>query len=178
MPDLDRGLEAERAAAVRAGVALARLAEVGEARLVVASVLDAAQVEAVAVRARDELALAKRLVGDDLAGEADRAERAGIGAERLADLLLGRGPSGSPSAVASFAVSSRSSPRIRPSTSVPSCFTTGIAFEVAAASIPRKLGERVDRRHARRLDLLGRVEPLGELGRRAESPCAISRSAA
>ena len=51
--------------------------------LEVAAVLDAAQVPAGAVRAGDELALAQRLVGDDLAREADRAERAGVGAERL-----------------------------------------------------------------------------------------------
>ena len=57
----------EPPAAVRAGVALDRLADVGEARREVAAVLDAAQVPAGAVRARDELALAERLVGDDLA---------------------------------------------------------------------------------------------------------------
>ena len=80
----------ERAAAVRAGVALARLAQVGEARLEVAPGLDAAQVPAVAVRAGDELPVAQRLVGDDLALEADRAERAAGGAERGADLVVGR----------------------------------------------------------------------------------------
>ena len=52
-----------------------RLAQVGEARLVVAARLDAAQMEAVAVRAGDELPLAQRLVGDHLALEADRPER-------------------------------------------------------------------------------------------------------
>ena len=62
--DLDRRLEAERAAAHRDSVALAGLADVGEARLVVAAGLDAEQVPAVAVRAGDELPLAQRLVGD------------------------------------------------------------------------------------------------------------------
>ena len=66
----------ERAAAVRAAVALLRLADVGESRLVVAAGLDAAEVEAVAVRTGDELALPERLVGDHLALEPDRPERA------------------------------------------------------------------------------------------------------
>ena len=56
---------------------------------------------------------------------------------------------------------------------MPSSLTTGIAFEVAAASMPRNSAEPLDRRHAGRLDLLGRVEPLGEDGlardRRARS---------
>src|SRR5262245_21471089 len=91
VPDLDRGLETQPAAAVGAGVALARLAQVGEAPLEVASVLDPAEVPAGPVGARDELALAERLVHDDLAGEADGADRAGIGAEASTDLLLGRG---------------------------------------------------------------------------------------
>ena len=67
-------------------------AEVGEPRLVVAPVLDPAEVPAGAVRAGDELAVAQRLVGDHLAVEAHRAERAGVGAERRADLVLGRRP--------------------------------------------------------------------------------------
>ena len=92
MPDLDRGLEAERTAAVGARVALARLADVGEPRLVVAAGLDAEQMPAVAVRAGDELPLAQRLVGDDLDLDTDRAERASAGAERGADLLVGRRP--------------------------------------------------------------------------------------
>ena len=88
--DLDRGLEGERAAALGAPVALDRLAQIGEPRLEVAPRLDTAKVEAVLVRAGDELAVAQRLVGDDLAGEADRAERAARGAERGADLLVRR----------------------------------------------------------------------------------------
>src|SRR5204862_287796 len=90
VPDFDRGLEAERAAAVRAAVALPRLAQVGEARLEVAPRLDAAQVPAVAVRAGDELAAAERLVCHHLAGEADRPERPAGRAERRPDLLTGR----------------------------------------------------------------------------------------
>ena len=74
MPDLDRGLEAQRPAAVRARVALLRLAQVGEAGGEVAAVLDSAQVEARPVRAGDELALSQCHVRDDLAREADRAE--------------------------------------------------------------------------------------------------------
>jgi hypothetical protein len=54
--DLDRRLEAERAAAFGAAIALLRLANVGETRLEVAAVLDSAQVPAGAVRAGDELA--------------------------------------------------------------------------------------------------------------------------
>ena len=75
MADLDCGLEAERAAAVRAGIRRRRRAQVSKARRVVAPGLDPAQMPPVAVRARDELPLLQREVGDDLAREADRAER-------------------------------------------------------------------------------------------------------
>src|SRR5207237_6709988 len=68
----------------------ARLADVGNTRLEVAPVLDAAQVPAGAVCAGDELARAQRLVGDHVALEADGAERARVCAESGADLLLGR----------------------------------------------------------------------------------------
>ena len=139
VPDLDRGLEPQRAAAVRAAVALARLADVGEARLEVAAGLDAAQVPAVAVRAGDELALAQRLVGDDLALEADRAERAAgsaPNAARISSSVAGR-ESPAERVVRASSRSSRSSPRTSASTTVPSVFVTGIAFDVAAASMPR-----------------------------------------
>src|SRR5581483_5950249 len=88
--DLDRRLERQRAAALGAAVAFERLAQVGEPRLVVAPCLDAAQVEAVLVRTGDELPLAQRQIGDDLAREPDRAERAAGGAEGGADLLVRR----------------------------------------------------------------------------------------
>src|SRR5439155_8111703 len=87
---LDRRLEAERTAALRASVALARLPDVRDARLEVAPLPDAAQVPAGPARAGDELTRAERLVGDDLSLEADRAERARVRAERGADLFLGR----------------------------------------------------------------------------------------
>ena len=96
MADLDRRLDAERAAALRARVAVLRLADVGEGRLVVAAGLDAAEMLAVLVRAGDVLALAERLVGDHLDVDADRAERAAARAERAADLLVGRRPERAP----------------------------------------------------------------------------------
>jgi hypothetical protein len=49
-----------------------------------------AQVEAVAVRAGDELAFAESLVGDHLPREPDRPERAAGGAESGANLVVGR----------------------------------------------------------------------------------------
>src|SRR5262249_40912499 len=67
-------------------------AEIREARLVVAPGLDAAQVEAVAIRAGNELALLQREVGDHLAIEADGAERPARRPEGSADLFVGRGP--------------------------------------------------------------------------------------
>src|SRR6185437_4895181 len=90
--DLDRRLEAQLAAARDTAVALGDDADVGHPRLEVAPVLDAPKVPPGPVRAGDELPLAQRLVGDDLALEPDRAERPGVGAEGLLDLLLGRGP--------------------------------------------------------------------------------------
>src|SRR5205085_11599962 len=74
--DLDRGLDAERSAALGAGVAVLRLADVGEGRLVVTARLDAAEVPAVLVGAGDVLAVAECRVGDDLDIDAHRAERA------------------------------------------------------------------------------------------------------
>ena len=158
----------------------AGLAQVGEARLEVAAGLDAAQVPAVAVRAGDELPVAQRLVGDDLARRSrpGRASRR-IGAERGADLVVGRRPRRPRRAPpSSFAGSSRSSPRTSASTTVPSSFVTGIAFDVAATSIAEELGERLERRHARRLDLLGRGERLAGTSARAGRARATSRSAA
>ena len=86
--DLDRGLDGEASAALGARVALDRLADVREARLVVASRLDAADVPAVTIRARDELTLAERLVRDHLDRDAERPDRAAVRAECLADLLV------------------------------------------------------------------------------------------
>ena len=162
----------------RAASPLARLAQVGEARPEVAAVLDAAQVEAGPVRAGDELPLPQRLVGDDLAGEADRAERAGIGAEGGADLLLGGGPSALGDRVAELllgeavvAAHEREHDR---------AVLTGHRHRLRRRGLvdPEQLGKRLDRRHPGRLDLLRRVEALREHRRRAARRVAISRSAA
>ena len=135
MADLDRSLEAERAAAVRTGVALTRLAQVRELRLEVAAGLDAAEMTAVAIRARNELSLAKRVIRDDVELDTERPERSAARAEGGTDLLVRRRANGRRSALATLPSSSRSSPRMSARTSVPSAFTTGIAFEVAAGSI-------------------------------------------
>ena len=76
MADLDRRLEAERAATLGARVALDGLANIGEARIEVATRLDPEQMPAVAIRTGDELPAAKRIVGDDLDVGADRPQRA------------------------------------------------------------------------------------------------------
>ena len=170
----------KRAAADRAGVALHRLPDVGEARREVATVLDAAQMPARAVRAGDELPLPQRLVGHDLAGEADRA-RASPGsapnAARISSSVAGR----------NVAAERRSELRLlepvvaadEPEDDRPVVLrTTGIAFDVAAGSIPRNAGELVDRRDPGRRDLLRAVERARETSARAGTPRAISRSAA
>src|SRR5262249_29248920 len=72
--DLDRCLKAKLATALRAGVALPRLADVREPGLEVAAGLHAAKMPAVRVRAGNELSLPERLVGDDLDRRADRAQ--------------------------------------------------------------------------------------------------------
>ena len=171
-------LKLQRAAAVRAAVALGRLAQVGEARLEVAPRLDAAQVPAVAVRAGDELPVAQRLVGDDLALEADRAERAAARAERGADLLVGRRARRQAERGVELrrldAVVAADRARARR----PSSVVTGIAFDVAATSIDEELGERLARLHAGRLDLLGRSRASRGRRGRAATVRATSRSAA
>src|ERR671937_2499067 len=75
-------------AAGRTCVSFANFSQIGEPGLVVAACLDAAEVDVVAVGADDVLPLAQRLVGDHLHSGADRADRAALGAEGLADLLL------------------------------------------------------------------------------------------
>ena len=178
MADLDRGLEAEAAAADRARVALDRLPDVGEPGREVAAVLDAAQVPAGAVRAGDELALAQRLVGDDLAREADRAERAGVGAERRADLVLGRGPERRCRAPRRASPPRAGRRRGRaPSTTVPSSFVTGIAFDVAAGSMPRKPASSSIVAIPGVATSSGLSSRSGNVGARG-TPRAISRSAA
>src|SRR6476659_5303040 len=78
-------------AARRTCVSWANFSKVGEARLVVADGLNAAKVDVVPVRADDVLALAQRLVRDHVDRDADRADRAAVRAEGVADLLgLGR----------------------------------------------------------------------------------------
>src|SRR6185437_2652013 len=61
-----------------------------EGRFVVTARLDPAEMLAVLVRAGDVLALAKRLVGDHLEVDADRAQGASPCTECGADLLVGR----------------------------------------------------------------------------------------
>ena len=83
-------------------------------------------------------------------------------AERISSSVASR--TSPPSTDASFASSSRSSPRTSASTTAPSR-TTGIAFDVAAASMPRNSARALDRADARRLDLVGSAERLRKLGR-------------
>ena len=86
---------------------------------------------------RRRLPLPERLVGDDRARESHRAEGAALGAEGGPISSSVEGRKSAPRAAASFAGSSRSSPRISARTTVPSSFVTGIAFEVAARSTSR-----------------------------------------
>ena len=166
VPDLDRGLEPQRAAALRARIALARLAQVGEA----------------APRSR---ARARRRAGGSRCGSPrrrtgpraaprrrrprrrSRPGRASRGRRRTPRGSRPRSPAGSRTRAQSPASPPRAgrrrgSARARPSRRASS---TGIAFDVAAASTPRNSASAFDRGHAGRLDLLGSVEPLRELGR-------------
>ena len=134
-------------------------------RLEVAAVLGAPQVPAGAVRADDELALAQRLVGEDRAGVADRSDRARVGPERRPDLVLGRGPDaaaerGGGLRLLEAVVAADEREHERP-VLLHDRHRLGGGGSVDA----EELGQRLDRRHARRLDLLGSVEPRRELGR-------------
>ncbi len=156
VPDLDRGFESEHAAALGAAIALDHLAKIGEACVVVASRLDASEVETVLVRAGDELPLAKGQVGDYLALEPDRAERAARRSECRADLLVRRRAGAHLSAESSFDSDSRSSPRMSASTTRPSSVVTGMALEVAVGSMrearraPRSSSRPASRSHGAR----------------------------
>ena len=164
-----------RAAALGTAVALAGLAEIGEARLVVAPRLDAAQVPAVAVRAGDELAVAQRLVGDDSALER-RAGRASLRPRRTwrgsrrrsrdANAPRERRRASSRSAGRRRA-RARARARRRPS-------TTGIAFDVAAASMPRSSASASIVVTPGVSTSSGAASALGELGARG-TPRARSR---
>src|SRR3954447_14736952 len=86
--DLDRRLDVDAAAAVRARIALLDMPQIGPGvGPPVPTRLDAEEVPPVAVRAGHVLALAQELVGDDLAVEAHGPERAPVRPERLPDLL-------------------------------------------------------------------------------------------
>ena len=87
VPDFDRRAKGERAAAAGASVALAREPDVRDPAVEVPATFDAAQVVAGAVRSGDELPLAQGFVDDHLTREAHGAERAGLRAERLTDLV-------------------------------------------------------------------------------------------
>jgi hypothetical protein len=133
--DLDRGLEPQSSPAVRARVALAHLAEVREASLEVASRLHAAQMVAGAIRAGDELPLAQSVVGHDFDGHADGADRTGIRTERLPNLVLGRRTKRLAERLdhlplVEAVVAAHEREHDAPVSD------TGIAFEVAASSIP------------------------------------------
>ena len=155
-----------------------RLADVGEARLVVAPGLDAAQMPARrgSRRRRTGRRAASRRRSPRAASRSGRATRRSrrtpCGSPRRS-----RAAKSSPSAVCSRGSLSRSSPRMSASTTVPSGFVTGIAFVVAASSIAEELGEAVDRAHAGRLDLARARRALGERGARG-TPAATSMSAA
>ena len=82
-------------------------------------------------------------------------------AARISSSVAGR--NALPSTAASLASSSRSSPRIRARTTVPSSFVTGIAFEVAAASMPRNPASASIVAIPGVADLERLVERLGEL---------------
>ena len=173
--DLDRGLESQPPAAHRAGISFDRLPDVRETGREVAAVLDATQVPARPVCPGDELPFAQGLVGDDLSREPDRAERPRVGAE--GGSISSRLTAGTlPSAAASFASSRRSSPRISASTTVPSSFITGIAFDVAAGSMPRNPASSSIVAIPGRRDLGRLSSRSGNVGARG-TPCAISSSA-
>ena len=162
--DLDRGLEDERAPAQPAAVAFARLAQIGESRLVVAARLDAAQVPPVVVCAGDELPFAERLVGDHLAREADGAERAAARAERRSDLVVRRRTRCAGQRVVELRLA-------EPVVAADEREHEGAVrlddrhrLRGRRRVDPEELGQPLDRRHSGRLDLLWRAERIGQDG--------------
>ena len=161
--EFDRSLRDQLAAALSTAVARIRLPDVFKARLVVTAGLHSTQMPAVAIRSCDELAHLQRLVRNHLDVDSHRPERAAPGAERLADLVLGRRPEGTlqgrrelllaEPVVAAHqrqhdAVSHDDGHRLR------GCRRIDL----------QELGEPFDGRDARRLDFLGRCKRLRELG--------------
>ena len=175
VPDLDRGLEAELAAARRAEVALERLADVGEPRLVVAPAprRRAGASRRGSRRRRTDPRGAPRPRSPRRSRRPGRASRRPApNAARISSSVAGRKSAledalelrlGQPVVAAHEREDEGAVDR-----------TTGIALDVAAGVDPELLGERLDRRHARRRDLLGRVERFREARARA-GPRARSR---
>jgi hypothetical protein len=127
-------------------------------------VLDAAQVPAGAVRAGHELPAPKRLVGHDLAAEADGPNRARVRAERRLDLLHGRRPVVGVERLeelrlleAVVAADEREHER-------PVVLHDGHRLRRRRRVEPEVLRQRLDRLDAGRLDLLGAVEAVRGLG--------------
>ena len=176
MAHFDRGAELQHAAALRAPVAL--VGTRGGRRTAARSrVPPRHRAGASRLGSPATNCPSQGVVGEDLAVDADRAERPAARAERLSDLVGRRRPEVARRARRELQLLE---PVVAPdeaSTRVPSPPTTGIAFEVAAAST-EELGERLDRGHAGGLHVLRRV-PLdpGTAGSRGTAR-AISRSAA
>ncbi len=165
MADLDRRLHAERAAALRARVAVLGLADVGERRLVVAARLDAAEMLAVLVRAGDVLALAERLVGDHLDVDPDGPERASTGAEGGADLVVRSGTEcrleqGLELLGAELVVAAHEREH------QPVAGDDRERLRGGGLRDPEQVRDVLDRGHARRVDGLGRIERRRQVGGR------------
>jgi hypothetical protein len=125
---------------------------------------------------RRRTALAQRLVGDDLAVKptGPSEPRSAPNAARISSSVAGRTPAERGASFAARAGRRRARARARPCRRPSS---TGIAFDVAAASIRGSSASASIVVDARRLDLLRRVERGGKTGRRG-TPRATSRSAA
>ena len=164
--DLDRGLELQGAAALRARVALARLPQVGELRLGSRAPLrrrEGGSRPGSRPRRTAPRAASRPRRPRSSTPTGPREPPLAPNASRISSSVAGR--TAEWTALATLPSSSRSSPRTSASTSVPSAFTTGIAFEVAAGSISSRSASASIVVDSRRLDLLGRGELRRELRR-------------
>ena len=160
------GVNESAAAAHGAGVAHLRLADVREPGLVVTAGLHAAEMPTVHVRARDELALAKRLVSDHL----DRRRQPGRASRRrrrrrpwISSSSAGR--TSLENRLTSLDFASLSSPRTSAQDERAVRLDHRHRLGRGRRVDPEKLRKPLDRGDAGGVDLRGRVEPFGKLRR-------------
>ena len=124
---------------------------------------DPTEVPAGPIRAGDELTLSQGFVRDDLPGEADRPDRARLGAERVPDLVLGGGPKPAPERRGHLRLLESVVTANEPEHERPVQLHDRHCLRGGGRVDAEEVGKGLDRAHARRLDFRGGAQLLRKL---------------